>query len=117
MFLKAILAAVLSVGFVLLILCLPAALTFGMQQLDAVVTMSLAQMRRGLLQYIVPIGWFAVIAFDMLSIVLYRAGIEEENREIELRQDSRFGALSRQFKWSVFYPLVSVALILLVLLG
>lgn len=117
MILKTILAACLSAALTYLIVFVWVALTLGAFDFWPLVEITRDQIRRGLLQYVVAFGWFAIIAFDGVSVVFYRLGLDEENREIVLRQDSPLGVLSRSFKWYALYPLVSIVLILIVTLG
>jgi hypothetical protein len=114
MFLKALIAACLSAAFIYLVLFIWFVLTLDY---GVAADFARAQIRRGFLEYAVVFGWFAIIAFDLIAVAFFRLGLDYENEEIVLRQNSPLGRLSSRFKWKVFYPLVSVALILIVLLS
>jgi hypothetical protein len=118
MILKALLAVALSAAFIYLILFVWFAATLGSHDFGAAADMARLQARRGLLDYAVPFGWLAIMAFDMLSVLFFRLGLDDENKEIELRQDLPLGrVLTGRMKWLVFYPVVTAILIFMILLA
>lgn len=117
MILKALLAAVLSAAIIYLILFVWFATTLGSYDFSAAAEAARLQARRGLLDYAVPFGWFAIIAFDVLSVLFFRLGFDGENKEIELRRDLPLGRLlTGPMKWRVFYPVVTAILVFMIVL-